>query len=73
MSQTLWLSLTQACLLASSFTIHIELGMTRDYMLIYGSYELCLLGYRDSDFMSNKDFIKSTYSYVFTLGGRAIG
>ena len=42
---------------------------TRDYMLIYGSDELILVGYTDSNFMSDKDYRKSTSGYVFLLGG----
>ena len=41
-------------------------------MLIYGSDELIPIGYIDSDFMSDKDSMKSTFEYVFMLGGGAI-
>ena len=41
-------------------------------MLVYHSKDLILIGYTDSDFQSDLDFSKSTSSYVFTLGGRAI-
>ena len=41
-------------------------------MLIYGNDELILVGYTDSDFMSDKDSRKSTSGYVFMLGGGVI-
>ena len=41
-------------------------------MLIYGSDDLIPVGYTDFDFMSDKDFRKSTFGYVFMLGGGAI-
>ena len=43
------------------------LRRTRSYMLIYDSDELVLVGYTDSDFMSDKDSRKSTSGYMFTL------
>ena len=48
------------------------LSRTRDYMLVYHSKDLILIGYTDLDFQSDLDFRKSTLVYVFTLGGRAI-
>ena len=44
------------------------LRRTRDYMLVYSSGDLNLLGYTNSDFQADKDSRKS----VFTLGGGAI-
>ena len=41
-------------------------------MLVYSGDELILVGYTDSDFMSDKDSRKSTCGYVFTLGSGAI-
>ena len=41
-------------------------------MLIYGSDELIPVRYTDSDFISDKDFRKSTSGYVFMLGRGAI-
>ena len=41
-------------------------------MLIYENNEPILVRYIDSDFMSDKDSRKSTFGYVFTLGGGAI-
>ena len=48
------------------------LRRTRDYMLVYSSQDLNLLGYTDSDFRGKKDSRKSTSGSVFTLGGGAI-
>ena len=44
----------------------------KDYMLMYGWNALILIGYTDSDFMSDKDLRKSTSGHVFTLGGGAV-
>ena len=41
-------------------------------MLVYSGDKLILVGYTNSDFLSDKDFRKSTSSYVFTLGSGAI-
>lgn len=41
------------------------LKRTRDYMLVYQLDSLVPCGYTDSDFMSDKDSIKSTSGYVF--------
>ncbi|KAH9792546.1 hypothetical protein KPL71_004166 [Citrus sinensis] len=49
------------------------LKRTKNYMLVYSGDELILVGYTDSDFMSDKDSRKSTSGYVFTLGSGAIG
>ena len=48
------------------------LRRTKDYMLVYGSKDLILTGYTDSDFQSDKDARKSTWGSVFTLNGGAI-
>ena len=39
---------------------------------MYGTDELILLGYNDSDFMSDNDSRKSTSGHLFTLKGGAI-
>ena len=44
----------------------------RDYMLVYHCDELLPLGYTDSNFWSNRDSRKSTFGFVFTLGGGAV-
>ena len=41
-------------------------------MLMYSNNDLILVGYTDSKFMSGKDFKKSTFSYLFMLGNRAM-
>ncbi|KAA0056247.1 gag/pol protein [Cucumis melo var. makuwa] len=48
------------------------LRRTKDYMLVYGSKDLSLTGYTDSDFQSDKDVKKSTSGLVFTLNEGAI-
>ncbi|KAA0051362.1 gag/pol protein [Cucumis melo var. makuwa] len=48
------------------------LRRTKDYMLVYGSKDLILTGYTDSDFQTDKDDRKSTSGSVFTLNGGAI-
>ena len=48
------------------------LRRTRDYMLVYSSGDLNLLGYTDSDFQADKDSRTSTSGSVFTLGGGAV-
>ncbi|KAL4032580.1 hypothetical protein IC575_005659 [Cucumis melo] len=45
---------------------------TRDYMLVYGSKDLTLTGYTDSNFQTDRDSTKSTSGSVFTLNGGAI-
>ena len=45
------------------------LKRTKDYMLVYSSTNLILVGNTDSDFQSDKDLGKSTFGYGFTLGG----
>ncbi|KAA0066490.1 gag/pol protein [Cucumis melo var. makuwa] len=45
---------------------------TRDYMLVYGSKDLILTGYTDSDFQTDRDSRKSTSGSVFTLNGGAL-
>ena len=44
------------------------LGRTRDYMLVYEGESLEPMGYTDSNFQSDPDFIKSTFGYCSTLG-----
>ena len=41
-------------------------------MLVYHDESLEPVGYTNSDFQSDPDSIKSTFGYVFTLGGGAI-
>ncbi|TYK19577.1 gag/pol protein [Cucumis melo var. makuwa] len=48
------------------------LKRTRDYMFVYGSKDLFLTGYTDSDFQSDKDARKSTSGSVFTLNEGAV-
>ncbi|KAA0040928.1 gag/pol protein [Cucumis melo var. makuwa] len=48
------------------------LKRTKDYMLVYGSKDLILTGYTDSDFQTDKDARKSTSGSVFTLNGGAV-
>ena len=45
------------------------LRRTRDYILVYHGDELAPIGYTNSDFQSDVDLRKSTFGYVFTLGG----
>ena len=49
-----------------------HLRRTRDYMLVYHGDEFAPIGYTDSDFQSNANLRKSTYGYVFTLGGAVV-
>ncbi|KAA0054839.1 gag/pol protein [Cucumis melo var. makuwa] len=44
----------------------------KDYMLVYGSKDLILTGYTDSDFQTDKDVRKFTLGSVFTLNGGAV-
>ena len=53
-------------------TIFNYLRRTRDYMLVYGSKDLILVGYKDSDFQTDRDSRKSTSGLVFTLNGVAV-
>ena len=48
------------------------LRRTRDYMLVYSSGILEIIGYTDSDFQGDIESRKSTSGYVFTLNGGAI-
>ncbi|KAA0063389.1 retrovirus-related pol polyprotein from transposon tnt 1-94 [Cucumis melo var. makuwa] len=48
------------------------LRRTKDYMLVYGSKDLILTGYTNSDFQSEKDARKSTSGSVFTLNRGAV-
>ncbi|TYK29294.1 gag/pol protein [Cucumis melo var. makuwa] len=45
---------------------------TKDYMLVYGTKDLILTGYTDSDFQTDRDARKSTSGSVFTLNGGAV-
>ena len=45
---------------------------TRDYMLVYQDESLEPVGYTNSNFQSDPNSIKSTFGYVFTLGGGAV-
>ncbi|KAA0062799.1 gag/pol protein [Cucumis melo var. makuwa] len=49
-----------------------SLMRTRDYMLVYGSKDLILTRYIDSDFQTDRDSRKSTSGSVFTLNGGAV-
>ena len=42
---------------------------TRDYTLVYGSKDLILTGYTDSDFQTDRDSKKYTSGSVFTPYG----
>ncbi|KAA0048610.1 gag/pol protein [Cucumis melo var. makuwa] len=44
----------------------------KDYMLVYGSKDLILIGYTDSDFQSGKDARMSISGPVFTLNGGVV-
>ena len=48
------------------------LRRTRDYMFVYGSKDLILTRYTNSNFQINKDSRKSTSGLVFTLNGRVV-
>ncbi|KAA0051190.1 gag/pol protein [Cucumis melo var. makuwa] len=48
------------------------LRRTKDYMFVYGSKDLILTGYTNSDFQTDKDARKSTLGSVFTLNGGAV-
>ncbi|KAA0064149.1 gag/pol protein [Cucumis melo var. makuwa] len=48
------------------------LRRTKDYMLVYGSKDLILTGYTNSDFQTDKDARKYTSGLVFTLNGGAV-
>ncbi|KAA0051499.1 gag/pol protein [Cucumis melo var. makuwa] len=48
------------------------LRRTRDYMLVYGSKDLILTRYTDSDFQTGRDSRKSTSGSVFTLNEGAV-
>ena len=41
-------------------------------MLVYQDESLEPVGYTDSDFQSDHDSRKSTYVYVFTIGGEPL-
>ncbi|KAA0060254.1 gag/pol protein [Cucumis melo var. makuwa] len=53
-------------------TILKYLRRTRDYMLVYGSKDLILTEYTDSDFQTDRDSRKSILGSVFTLNGGAV-
>ena len=48
------------------------LQRTRDYMLVYHQDELLPLGYMALDFHFDRDYCKSTFGFVFTLGGETV-
>ncbi|KAL0549096.1 hypothetical protein IC582_013576 [Cucumis melo] len=48
------------------------LRRTKDYMLVYGTKDLILTGYTDSDFQTEKDVRGSTSGSVFTLNGGVV-
>ncbi|KAA0035236.1 gag/pol protein [Cucumis melo var. makuwa] len=48
------------------------LRITKDYMLVYGTKDLILTRYTDSDFQTDKDARKSTSGSIFTLNGGAV-
>lgn len=48
------------------------LKATKDMRLCYGSQELCVKGYTDSDYAGDLDSRRSTSGYVFTLAGGAV-
>ncbi|TYK03714.1 gag/pol protein [Cucumis melo var. makuwa] len=48
------------------------LRRTKDYMFVYGSKDLILTGYTNSDFQTDKDARKSTLGSFFTLNGGAV-
>ncbi|XP_031745858.1 secreted RxLR effector protein 161-like [Cucumis sativus] len=48
------------------------LQRTKDYMLVYGTKDLILIGYNDSDFQTDKHAKKSTSGSIFTLNGGAV-
>ena len=41
-------------------------------MLVYGTKDLILIGYNDSDFQTDKHAKKSTSGSIFTLNGGAV-
>ena len=43
-----------------------------NYGILYSGFPAVLEGYNDANWISNSNEIKSTSSYVFTLGGAAI-
>ncbi|KAA0026286.1 gag/pol protein [Cucumis melo var. makuwa] len=53
-------------------TILKYLRRTRDYILLYGSKDLILTGYTDSNFQTHRDSRKSISGSVFTLNGGAV-
>ena len=48
------------------------LRRTRDYMLVYHCIKLLSLEYTNSNFQPGRNFRKSTFGFVFNLGGRVI-
>ena len=53
-------------------TILKYLRNTKDQWLIYGEFDLKLVGYTDSSFMSDQDDSKSVSGFIFILNGGAI-
>ena len=48
------------------------LRRTKDMFLVYGETELIVWGYTDSNFLSDRDDLKSQSGYVFILNGGAV-
>ena len=48
------------------------LKATKDFWLVYGGGDLKVVGYTDSDFMSDVDDRKSTSGFVFILNGGVV-
>ena len=45
---------------------------TMNYGILYSGFPVVLEGYSDANWISDSDEIKSTSSYVFTLGGGVV-
>ena len=48
------------------------LRRTRNYMLVFSSIDLKIIGYTDSDFQADRDSRRSTSGSVFTLNGGSV-
>lgn len=48
------------------------LRKTKDYVLVYGSEDLLVIGYTDLDFQPDKNERRSTSRYVYVMWGWAI-
>ena len=53
-------------------TIHKYLRNTKDQWLIYGDFDLKLIGYINFSFQSDHNDSKSMLEYIFTLNGGVI-